>query len=79
MIPENCIKCEHHEIISDPDPYDEFCNDDKAVVCKLVINDDKKESPYKADQSEFKTVTVSCRPYNVEKETTPPPQWCPKR
>lgn len=75
---ECCLECKDHLVINDPDPNDWFCDDDKAVACKLVPNDKKNmSSRYHADKSEFKTVTVSCRPYNLRKEAIKP-KWCPK-
>ena len=74
---KSCIECAHHKIISDPDPHDWFCDDDKAVVCTKTINDERDEtSEYVSDRNEFKCVTRSCRPYNVEKESNIP-DWCP--
>ena len=74
---ENCIDCRHHEVISDPDPHDSFCSDDVAVVCKLTPNDQIKQNTlYHADASEWRKVTVSCRPYNTRKESETP-KWCP--
>lgn len=49
---ENCMDCPNHKVLSDPDPYDWFCDDDEKVVC------------IKMD----KTITVACRPYNKRKE-----------
>lgn len=52
----NCTKCPHHEVRSDPDPDDWFCDDDVKVVCKLA----------------GKEITVACRPYNIVKESLVP-------
>lgn len=57
----NCTECPHHEIQSDPDPEDWFCDDDVKVYCKVA----KKHA------------TTGCRPYNAKKETAPVPTWCP--
>lgn len=74
----NCIDCGNHRIIPDPDPTDSFCDDDVAVVCLLVANDQRKEhSRYLADSSYYKCITVSCRPYQVRQECETP-EWCPK-
>ena len=74
---KNCIDCKNHEIIKDPDPHDWFCDDDVAVVCRLIPNDkDAEDSPYLADHSPFKLITSSCRPYNIRKESGTP-KWCP--
>lgn len=37
----NCLQCPNHQVINDGDPYDSFCSDDLAVVCKLVKNPKK--------------------------------------
>ncbi len=58
---DNCIQCPNHDIRPDPDPHDWFCDDDMKVVC--MLNE--------------RNCTSACRPYNVERETTPPPEWCP--
>lgn len=73
-----CTECDSHLIIKDPDPYDWFCDDDVAVVCKLSPNPKKNEkSEYLSDRSDFRSVASSCRPYNVKKEAIVP-SWCPK-
>ena len=59
----SCMDCPKHEVQSDPDPNDWFCDDDKKVYCREA----KRYS------------TVACRPYNLRKETTPIPDWCPLR
>jgi len=74
---KNCLDCEHHEIINDNDPEDWFCDDDKAVICKLTPNVDKDtNSIWLADNQNFKCITVSCRPQNLKKESSTP-KWCP--
>lgn len=74
----NCIDCPRHVVVPDPDPTDWFCDDDVAVLCRLVPN--PSENPDKAWQSgapfEYRAVTVSCRPYNDRKECAAP-EWCP--
>ena len=56
---------------------DDFCDDDQAIVCLKTPNDRQKpDSLYSADHSEFKPVTVSCRPYNLKHESDTP-DWCP--
>lgn len=62
LILESCAECPHHKVLPDPDPSDSFCFDDVKVVCEL-----NPDSP----------ITVACRPYNVRKEITPMPSWCP--
>jgi Fe-S-cluster containining protein len=49
---KTCIDCPSHEVLSDPDPYDWFCDDDVNVVCK----------------KNGKNITVACRPYQIRKE-----------
>ena len=52
----NCIDCPFHDVLSDPDPDDWFCDDDVKVYCR------------KAERN----VTVACRPYNTRKESAVP-------
>ena len=59
----NCVNCPDHEVQSDPDPNDWFCDDDIKVVCRASKN---------------KTITVACRPYNIKKECEVP-KWCPRQ
>ncbi|MCK9428515.1 MAG: hypothetical protein M0R17_00710 [Candidatus Omnitrophica bacterium] len=56
-----CIECPAHTIESDPDPYDDFCDDDIKIGCKF------KKDCYS---------TTGCRPYNAKKESSVP-DWCP--
>jgi len=75
--PTNCLDCPFHMVIPDPDPDDWFNDDDEAVVCRKVNNDKMDlDSKYAADRQAFKTITVSCRPYNKRKESKTP-KWCP--
>lgn len=62
IVLDSCADCPHHKVLPDPDPHDSFCFDDVKVVC---------------NKSNGKAVTVACRPYNVRKEVTPIPDWCP--
>ena len=74
---KNCIECQHHEIIADPDPSDWFDDNDVAVVCKKTLNDKRNiSSKYHADHSNFKAITVACRPFKVKQECKIP-SWCP--
>lgn len=59
----NCIDCPFHEVRSDPDPDDWFCDDDTNVVCLKT-----RRKP--------NVITSACRPYNVRKESDIP-SWCP--
>lgn len=64
-------------MISDSDPYDSFCSDDQAVVCKkMPTNNIKPSSNHASDRQRYKCITVECRPYNLRKETNIP-DWCP--
>jgi len=65
---ESCIDCPSHEVLPDPDPHDWFCDDDVMVVCNHELDEYLPNS---------KKVTVACRPYNIRKETSPTPDWCP--
>lgn len=78
---DNCIDCEFHNVIPDPDPNDRFCDDDIAVVCiKTLISEEekfnKRDSKYCSDKQDFKCVTISCRPHNKRNESIIP-DWCP--
>lgn len=73
---ENCMDCPHHEVVSDPDPYDSFCSDDLAVVCKKSPLKANVKSNHLADHVSFKKSAVGCRPYNLRKEAEIP-SWCP--
>lgn len=73
----NCLDCPHHKVIDDGDPYDSFCSDDMAVVCKLTPNNTLNlESVWVVDRNKFRGVSFSCRPYNLRKESSVP-NWCP--
>lgn len=75
--PQNCLECPNHSVINDPDPNDWFCDDDVAVVCTKKENDKRDlTSNYFSDRNEYKAITVSCRPYNIKKESDTP-EWCP--
>jgi len=56
MKKENCMDCQYHKVLSDPDPHDWFCDDDEKVVC----------------EKSNKNITVACRPYNKRKECVTP-------
>lgn len=58
---KGCYQCPNAEILPDRDLNDWFNDDDVKVYCRIA----RKNS------------TVACRPYNVKKETTPVPEWCP--
>ena len=73
----NCMDCPNSHVIPDPDPDDWFCDDDCAVICTKTINPNKKlGTRYIADRSDFRTITVACRPYRKRSECKIP-DWCP--
>lgn len=73
----NCIDCEFHRVINDPDPHDSFCRDDVAVICTKIKNDEKdQDSIYASSRQEYAIITCSCRPYNTRKESEKP-DFCP--
>ena len=75
----SCLACAFHRVISDPDPYDWFCDDDEAIVCTKTPNPDRKKnmaSKYVADHSEFRVVISGVRPHHLERESSVP-KWCP--
>ncbi len=59
----NCIDCDEHEVLPDPDPDDWFCDDDVKVICKAHNN---------------KIITQACRPHHIRNECNTP-DWCPMR
>lgn len=71
---ESCMDCPNHRVISDPDPYDWFCDDDVAVVCTKK----EKSKDTIPNGQPFKVITQACRPYNTRRETNIP-DWCPLR
>lgn len=52
MIINNCIDCKLHQILSDPDPDDWFCDDDVKVVCTF----------------NHRLITQACRPHHIREE-----------
>ena len=62
---KNCISCQYHKVLPDPDPDDWFCDDDVKVICTKTKRHEN-------------TITVACRPYNIRRESTTP-KWCPLR
>jgi len=78
----NCIDCQYHKVIADPDPEDWFCDDDVAVICTHPESGRNLHydpwSKYKADNQPRRTITVSCRPHHVREESATP-EWCPLR
>ena len=74
---KTCMECPNHLVVGDPDPTDWFCDDDMAVLCKLMKND-KNVQYYMASLGyfEYKPVTTSCRPHHLKRDTEIP-IWCP--
>ena len=73
---KNCTQCPHVLIVNDRDPNDWFCDDDTAVLCSLTPWEKGDLGPNAGGTWAYKPVTVSCRPYQIEKETLVP-VWCP--
>ena len=48
----NCMDCEHHLVLPDPDLKDDFCIDDEKVFCNLAK----------------KYITTACRPHHKRDE-----------
>lgn len=71
-----CTECPNHRVVPDPDPTDWFCDDDCAVLCTLKKATSKDPLSNCGHAWEFKAVSLSCRPYQVTKES-PVPSWCP--
>lgn len=76
---KNCLKCEYHQVISDPDPHDWYCQDDVAVICIKNLNSKSdKNSIYASDRTPFKVISCALRPYEVkEGSIIKTPDWCP--
>ena len=81
-MPNKCKDCEEMIVISDPDPYDWFCDDDCAMVCKLVKADSTtlenarhNKSRHAADYSVHKVISCALRPYELHRVKKP--DWCP--
>jgi len=76
-VPENCLDCRLHSVANDRDPNDSFCDDDQAVFCTMTPNQKRDvASKWLSDRSVFRAVAMSCRPYNLRKESARP-DWCP--
>ena len=71
----NCIECQFHKIIQDPDPHDWFNDDDEAIVCTKCTQIPDTKSKYSADRSSNKVIEGSLRPY--ETKNVKIPNWCP--
>lgn len=78
-LPDSCMDCPNHRVERDPDPTDWFCDDDVAVLCSKEPNV-KKETRWSGGMLwPHRPATTSCRPYNMKRETSPVPKWCPLR
>lgn len=75
-IPENCLECEHHKVVADPDPDDWFNYDDVALLCLLTTNGVNNDTKYISDRYPHKCVTISSRPHRIRTESNRP-SWCP--
>lgn len=64
------------KVILNPTDMDQPKNCLDCAFHKVIADPDPLESKYRADQQEFKTVTVSSRPYKLRKESDTP-KWCP--
>lgn len=73
----NCLDCKHCVVVSDPDKFDWFCDDDEAVLCGLSPNETSETYWASGKPMEHRPITKSCRPYNKRKESETP-SWCPK-
>lgn len=67
---QKCTQCPYHQVESDPDPDDWFCDDDVKVRCIIST------SSYRGNHCKEPYITVGCRPYRVTNETDIP-DWCP--
>lgn len=73
----NCLDCSNHQILNDPDPYDDKCKNEKAVVCTITINNRMDLlSLFVTDKQPYKHITSSCKLENLKYESTIP-YWCP--
>jgi len=74
---ENCLDCNFHKLIPDPDPNDWFCDDDESVVCTKTLNPDRNDhSEYASDRNVNRSITCSSRPYQTRRDCAVP-DWCP--
>jgi hypothetical protein len=55
------MDCPFSNVEWDPDPYDDFCDDDQKVSCI---------------QANGRYITRACRPY-MKREECETPDWCP--
>lgn len=73
---DNCLDCEHCIKVSDPDPLDWFRDDEMAVACALVKNDNTEWIPRMDYRFPNKCVTYACSMDDL-RESCQQPDWCP--
>lgn len=76
---DTCLRCQHHEVIPDPDPDDWFNDDEVAVVCNLEPNPDRdsRARRYSGRQSR-RCVVFGCEPTRQHlMDGSAIPSWCP--
>lgn len=66
---KGCAICVYMKVLPDPDPFDWFCDDDVKAVCEM--------SQAQMHESGEPNIAVGCRPYQVLKESSYVPKWCP--
>lgn len=75
--PKLCVNCAFHRIIPDPDLSDSFNYNDMAMVCTKIKNPKQNEKDtHVANRQQFRIITCTDRPYEVERNGTRP-TWCP--
>jgi len=73
---KNCLECPKHKVVADPDPSDWFCDDDEAIVCTALVNDEKGRFNSVAYNGQYKVVSSGLRPYETKKYARIP-DFCP--
>jgi len=75
---KSCLECPYHRVIPDPDYDDWFNDDDEAIVCTKLRNDQKgKYSNSCAYNQEYKVVASMLRPHETRKFEYIP-DFCPE-
>jgi len=76
----SCISCPYHKVIKDPDPDDWFNDDDMAVVCTKLPNDEigKYRSPAYFIGQNYKVVSSALRPPELSNFNWIP-DFCPQK
>lgn len=78
----NCLDCNFHKIIEDPDPYEEINNgfkikSDIAVVCAKEKNKNKmSDAIWNHARNDYRIITCCCKPVDIREESETP-KWCP--